>query len=243
MSSATVRTIWTVLACAPSTGAATIGGGSVSPLTSRQRMTKWLATSATAGPSRRVPTSCQPSLRRAWVVGAVEAIAGLVGHVDAVDERDLVVDDDGLLVVAVDRVLARVAVGLDVGVARQLLHLGLDLLARGVKERDRRAGPHHHADVDALGQLGQQRADRDRALAADELEVRREVPAGDVHVRAGGAQGLGHRGQRGRAIDQDLQLAARPRRRVAGGKERRARAADPARRHGRAAAGGGDGGA
>ena len=40
--------------------------------------------------------------------GAVEAVAGEVGEVDAADERELVVDDHELLVVAVQRALVRV---------------------------------------------------------------------------------------------------------------------------------------
>ena len=69
----------------------------------------------------------------------------------------------------------------DARAARERADGLLDLLARRVEGRHRRAGPHEHAHVDALGQLGQQRADDDGRLAADELEVRRQVPAGDVH--------------------------------------------------------------
>src|SRR3954470_4714 len=67
MPSATVRTIWTVEVPGSPAGAAggTAGGGSSSWATSRQRMRKCAATSATAGPCSRTPTSCQPSLRRA----------------------------------------------------------------------------------------------------------------------------------------------------------------------------------
>ena len=53
------------------------------------------------------------------VLLGVVAVAGVVGQVDPADERQLAVDHDRLLVVAVERVLARVAVGLDPGVARR----------------------------------------------------------------------------------------------------------------------------
>ena len=194
MSSATVRTTWTVLVPSPSSGAGTTGGGR---RLARDLVPAHAEVVGDVGDRRAldphadvVPAELAPGR----VAGGVEAVAGLVGQVDAVDERDLVVDDDRLLVVAVDRVLARVAVGLDLRVARQVLDLGLDLLARRVEERDRRAGPDHDAHVDPLGQLGQQRADRQRVLAADQLEVRREVPAGQVDVRARAAQRLGDRG-------------------------------------------------
>ena len=82
--------------------------------------------------------------------------------------------------------------------------------------RHRRAGPHEHAHVDALGQLGQQRAGDDRRLAADELEVRGEVPARDVDEIARVLHGLGDLRQRVRAVDQDLERAALARRRIAG---------------------------
>ena len=114
------------------------------------------------------------------VVARVEAVAGVVGEVDAVDERQLAVDADRLLVVAVERVLARVDLAADARVAREGAHGLAHLRAAGVKGRDRRPGPDEHAHVDALGQLREQRARRDGRLAAHELEVRRQVPAGDV---------------------------------------------------------------
>ena len=106
---------------------------------------------------------------------------------------------------------------LDARAARERAHGLLHLRARGVKGRHRRAGPHEHAHVDALGQLGEQRADDDRRLAADELEVRRQVPAGDVHEVARALHRLGDGGQRLRAVDEDVERAALARRRIAGG--------------------------
>ena len=69
-------------------------------------------TSATAGPRRR-------ERRRARQGGAspgapgVEAIAAVVGDVDAADEGKAAVDHHDLLVMAVDRVLARVGLAAD----------------------------------------------------------------------------------------------------------------------------------
>ena len=42
------------------------------------------------------------------MIGAIEAIAAELGQVDPADEGDLVIDHDDLLVMAVDRVLARI---------------------------------------------------------------------------------------------------------------------------------------
>ena len=45
----------------------------------------------------------------------IEAVAAELGQIDAADKGDLVIDDDDLLVVAVDRVLAGVQSALDSG--------------------------------------------------------------------------------------------------------------------------------
>ena len=57
----------------------------------------------------------EPAPRR--VVARVEPVAGVVGHVDSADERELAVDDHGLLVVAVERMLAGVGLAADPGIA------------------------------------------------------------------------------------------------------------------------------
>jgi hypothetical protein len=58
-----------------------------------------------ANPRRRVvPADLVPPT----VLARIEAIAGLVGEVDPADERDLVVDHDRFLVMAVHRPLAAV---------------------------------------------------------------------------------------------------------------------------------------
>ena len=159
-----------------------------------------------------VPAQAPPGLVRA----RVEAVAGVVGEVDAVDEGQLSVDGDRLLVVAVEGVLARVHLAADARAARERPHGLADLRATRVEGRHGRPGPHEDAHVDALGQLGQQRPGDDRRLALDELEVRREVPTGDVDEVARVLHGLGDLRQRVRAVDEDLERAALARRRVAG---------------------------
>ena len=62
----------------------------------------------------------QPPPRR--VIGGVVAVAAEVGHVDAAHERDPAVDHDGLLVVAVKRMLAGIELTADLRLAHQLLH-------------------------------------------------------------------------------------------------------------------------
>ena len=177
MFSATVRTTCTVLSPA---GAGGPGRSRRSPVTSRQRTRSDRATSATAGPRSRVPTSCQPRRRRARC--ALESKRSPASSVRSMPltKASSPSMHDRLLVVAVERVLARVHLAADARAARERAHGLADLRARRMEGRHRRPGPHEHAHVDALGQLGQQRADDDRRLALDELEVRREVPAGDV---------------------------------------------------------------
>ena len=125
------------------------------------------------------------------MVGGVVAVAGVVGDVEASDERDFAVDDHGLLVVAVERVLARVGFAADAGAAGQPLDGFANLLARGMEGGNRGARPHEHADVDAFGRGGEKLPDRVARVPAYELEVRRDVPAGQVDVLLGA---LDHRG-------------------------------------------------
>ena len=112
----------------------------------------------------------------------------------------------------------------------------------GANVRGGAPGPHEHADVDALGRLGEQLAQDDGRLVAGQGEVRRDRPAGDVDVAPRAADRTLDRGQRGGPVDEHLERVARPRRRVARGPEaRRPRAGRPPRRD-RAGAGGAGGG-
>jgi hypothetical protein len=150
----------------------------------------------------------------------VVAVAAELREVDAADERDLVVDDHELLVVAMERARARVARGLDLRPVRELVARRADRAAIGGERVRRRARPHQHADVDALGRVGEELAQHDRRLVAGKREVGRDRPAGDVHVPARAADRVLDLGERLRAVDQHVDRVARPRRRVAGGPER-----------------------
>ena len=125
--SATVRTTWTW--CSPA-GAGAAPAASCSPVSSRQRSAKCSATSATAGPRSRVPTSCHPS--RGARDAAVEAVPAVVGHVDPAHEGHLAVDDHRLLVVAVEGMLPRVGRP-GCGCRGEVVERRRDLLAGGVK--------------------------------------------------------------------------------------------------------------
>jgi hypothetical protein len=142
------------------------------------------------------------------MVARVEPVAGVVGHVDAADERDFAVDDHRFLMMAVERVLARIDLTADPRATDQVVDALSHLLARGVKRRHRRARPHEHLDVDPLGRLGQQLAEYPRPLAPDELEVRRDVPPGDVDVVAGVLDRVRDRRERLRAVDEHVERAA-----------------------------------
>ena len=154
-------------------------------------------------------------VRARRVVAPVEAVARLGGEVDAADERDAVVDDDRLLVVAVHRPLLRVERALDLRAAHEAIAHLPHVSARGTEERQRRACPHEDAHVDALRQLGRAgcgaRAARRRARARS--RARSASPSGGCATR--GAQRLRDRRQRLRAVDEDLERVAGPRRRVA----------------------------
>ena len=184
-------------------GPAAAGAGSGSPVTSCQRRLKWSAMSATAGPSMRVATSCQPTAARAGWMGGVEPVAGFGGQVDPADERDPVVDHDRLLVVAMERALVAVERDLHLRVPREAVaHCARRPSARvgrvAAARRPRRARGRRRAPRAPRGGRGGRRARPSRTSANDG----REVPAGKVDVRAGAEQFLGHRRQGLGAVDQ-----------------------------------------
>lgn len=92
------------------------------------------------------------------MVTPVEAAAGVVRQVDPADERDAVVHDDELFVVAVHRPLEVVERALHAGSLRQRLAQVATLRAIRVEERQGRSGPAQHPDVDATRQVGEQLA-------------------------------------------------------------------------------------
>ncbi len=67
-----------------------------------------------------------------------------------------------------------------------------------------------------FGDLRKQVAQDGRLPTSHQRELRREEPAGDVHVRAGGPDLVSHPRQRLRTVDQDRERAADPWCRVAG---------------------------
>ena len=89
------------------------------------------------------------------VIGVV-SVARLRGEVDAADERDAIVDDDRLLVVAVHRPFFGIEGALDLRVCDQPVSHRRYISPRGSEEGQRRAGPGEHAHVDSLGQLGEE---------------------------------------------------------------------------------------
>ena len=68
----------------------------------------------------RVVTSCQPIWRARDVCAAVEAVAALGGEIHPTDEGDAIVDDDDLLVVAMQRPFLRVGGTLHLRALREL---------------------------------------------------------------------------------------------------------------------------
>ena len=152
------------------------------------------------------------------MVVRVEPVARLRGEVDPADERDAVVDDDRLLVMAVHRPLLRVESALNLRVLGQPVAHRRDISPRGAEERKRRPGPDEHAHVEPLGQFGEEVPKDERvAITALERERRSEVPPGDVDVRLRAAQRVDHRRQRLRAVDQNLDAVAGSRRKLPGG--------------------------
>ena len=117
--------------------------------------------------------------------------------------------------VAVKRMLARIALAPDPRPAGQRLDAFAHFLARGMEGRHRRARPDEHTDVDPLGRLGEELAEHARALSPDELEIRRDMPAGHVDVVAGARDRVCDQRERIGAVDEDLERAAVTRRGIA----------------------------
>ena len=120
------------------------------------------------------------------------------------DERHLVVDHDDLLVVRVLEAHARVRLCLDVGPAREDLHVRLDVPLRRPEHAERRALPHEEADVDPPGDVREQVAEDDRLLLPGEIELGREAPAEEVDVRLRAGDRLGYSREVRRAVDEHL---------------------------------------
>jgi hypothetical protein len=157
------------------------------------------------------------------VRGRVVAVSGVRRQVDAADEGDPVVDDDELLVMAVQRPLLRVGHDFDLRPEAERMPGAVDVAAVGVEKRQRRARPEEHAHGDPLRQLGEQRPELDAPGTPHEREVRCDVPAGEVDVRTGACELLREPRQRLRAVHEHLDGAPGAWRRVSGGPQPRIR--------------------
>ena len=104
-------------------------------------------------PNRAV-VPAQPVAAR--VIVRVEPVPAQRRQVDPADEGRLVVDDDELLVVTVERPLLRVEAHRDACVADELVTRLSHLAPVRMEERQRRARPREHAHIDSLGRLGEQ---------------------------------------------------------------------------------------
>ena len=89
-----------------------------------------------------------------------------------------------------------------------------------MKARSRRSRPQQHPDLDALGQITEQIAQPRRPIVARQPEIRRDVPAGDMHMRASAGQRLGDPWQRLPTVNQHLKRAPRARRGIGGSPQR-----------------------
>jgi hypothetical protein len=92
----------------------------------------------------------------ARVVVRIQPVAAQGGQVDPAHERRLVVDDDELLVVAVERALSRVERHRDARAAGELVTRLPHFAAIRMEQWQRRARPGEDAHVDSLRRLGEQ---------------------------------------------------------------------------------------
>jgi hypothetical protein len=145
----------------------------------------------------------------------VVAIAAEVRQVDAADERNLVVDHDELLVVAVQRTLVRVQRRLDARAAHELVAASAHGSATRREHGYRSPRPQQHAYVDRCCRLGEQLAQQHRRLVAHEREPRGDAPARDQHAATRSPNRLLERREVRRALDQHVKRITRTRRRIA----------------------------
>src|SRR5439155_3350374 len=101
-----------------------------------------------------------PDARSSRMDRRVEAVAGERGEVDPADERDGVVDDDELLVMAVQRTLAAVEDETNSVSGHELVARGPHLPPVRMEERQRRARPGEDSHVHAGGEVSEQLPER-----------------------------------------------------------------------------------
>ena len=132
----------------------------------------------------------QPAAHR--MVAGVEAIAAERGEVDAADERDLAVDDHQLLVVAMHRPLVRVERASHARAADQLVaHARARPPRAGVKTGT--GAPAHSSTLTSTRSARSPSRSRSRDARSSRVRpnIGREVPPGDVHMRASAGERLG----------------------------------------------------
>ena len=159
------------------------------------------------GPPSRTLRSCQPTCARAtcWLESKRSPLSS--GQVDPADEGEAIVDDDRLLVVAVQGTLVRVERAGDAGaVAQAVSHLPHHR-SRRPEERQGGSRPGEHAHIDAGRELSEQVAQDQRVVAAREWEVGGEVPPGEVDVRRRRREFLGDVRKSFGAVDEHVQRA------------------------------------
>ena len=123
------------------------------------------------------------------MVARVETVASEGRQVDAPDERNLSVHDHELLVMTVHGALARVQGALHARTADELLSFTSHPPPRRREDGQRCAGPEQDPDVHPPGELAEQVSQPQRVAVAREPEIGRDVPAGDVDVRARPCEG------------------------------------------------------
>ena len=163
-----------------------------------------------ADPGRRV-VPAERIARRMLV--RVEPVAVVRGQVDAADEGELAVDDHELLVMAVERPLARVERDLHTRALRECVTNRTHFPPVGPEDRQRRPGPRKQPYVDSLRRLGEQLAQRLLPIGAEAV-VGREEPTGQPYRRARGLDCRRDLGQRLGAVHEDGDAVAAPRRRL-----------------------------
>ena len=155
------------------------------------------------------------------MIAGVETVPAERGQIDAPDERDLAIHDRQLLVMTMHRPLMRIERALHPGAADQLLAHAAHRRTSWRESPHRRSRPQQHPNLDALRQLTEQIAQPSRPIVAPQTEIRRNVPPGDMHMRASTSQRLSDPWQRLPAIHQHLKRAPRARRGIGGTPQRR----------------------
>src|SRR5690242_9930475 len=124
------------------------------------------------------------------MVGLIEAVAAELGQIDAAHEGELVVDDNELLVVAVNRVFTGIKVALD---SRAGAECVADLphgLPGWFEHRRWRARPEQKPDGASLRDLREEIAERTGVTGPGQLEIGAREPARDVHMGSRGRDRL-----------------------------------------------------